>query len=66
MMKYKKVCSSCGSDDLNFDAFVKWDSDKQDFYIENIYDNVYCCTCGGETIDVDIEIIELSSNIKIL
>lgn len=66
MSKYKKVCRYCGSEDLNFDAFVQWDVEKQDYIIENIYDDVYCCNCEGSTTEIDKEIIELNINTKVL
>lgn len=66
MSRWKKVCSNCGSDDLNFDAFVQWDVDKQDYVIESIYDDVYCCNCGGSTTEIDVKIIEIPNNTRIL
>jgi hypothetical protein len=66
MSKWKKVCRICGSEDLNFDAFVQWDVDLQDYRVENIYDNVWCCSCEGETTEIDIRISEVPINAKIL
>lgn len=49
MNKVKKVCNYCGSDDVRKDAWAKWDEDKQEWVLADIYDHEYCMTCDDET-----------------
>ena len=56
-MKLRHVCSSCGSDEVFGDAWASWDEAKQEWVLENIYDNAYCNICEHET-SLDTENIE--------
>lgn len=47
--KVKKVCPKCGSDEMAFDAAVKWDETTQSYDISTVYDNEPTCgDCGEE------------------
>jgi hypothetical protein len=53
MSKVKKVCSICESDDVVTDGWLKWDIDKQEWVVDDIFDNGYCKSCEGEATVVD-------------
>ena len=57
-MKTKFICNECGSDDLYFDADLKWDSDADDFYYfaERPDDFGYVGKCHGENNQGDTKI----------
>lgn len=42
----KKVCWSCGSDNIFREADSYWDVNKQDWVLNNVYDDVSCRSCG--------------------
>ena len=48
----KLVCSKCGSDDINVDAFVRWDVKSQQFVLSCLsseyldYTYADCASCG--------------------
>lgn len=44
-MKRKVVCSTCGSDDIQLDAYARWDFDKQEWYLSDTYEDAYCGNC---------------------
>ena len=42
-------CSHCNSSDVLFDAYAEWNSEKQEFIIQNVMDKGhYCNECQGE------------------
>lgn len=44
------TCSHCGSERLLFDAYVKWDTERQEYQIVNVFDKpIICEDCDGET-----------------
>lgn len=47
----KPNCVMCGSNDVQFNAWAKWDVDAQDFTIEDTDDNGGCCMSCGEPFD---------------
>lgn len=55
-VKIKKVCSSCGSDSLEFDANAEWDINLQEMVLISSFDHVVCNDCGGETSCTDVEL----------
>lgn len=56
MIKVKKVCSHCGSEEIVFDAWSAWNEDKQQFELKQVFDNVFCEYCQGETKEKEIVI----------
>lgn len=52
----KKICNYCGSEEVRKDAWVKWDEDKKEWVLDDIYDdNDYCINCKRSTIILDKE-----------
>ena len=49
MNRVRKVCGTCGSERVTIDAWAAWDVDKQDWVLDDIFDNEYCRDCEGET-----------------
>jgi hypothetical protein len=47
--RVRKVCGTCGSERVTIDAWASWDVDKQDWVLDDIFDNEYCHDCEGET-----------------
>lgn len=51
-MKIKKACSQCGSEDVLFDAYARWDYEKQEFVLDDptfiCNSNTLCESCNGE------------------
>ena len=41
-------CKHCGSSDILFDAFAKWNAESQAFEVYDIYDDSFCRECDGE------------------
>lgn len=46
--KREFVCATCGSDEVKCDAWAAWSVDRQQWEVENTFDNSYCDTCEGE------------------
>lgn len=42
-------CRYCLSEEVNRDAYVTWDTEKQEWELSNVYDHAYCNDCEGET-----------------
>ena len=43
------VCGRCGSPNISADAAARWDHEKQDWTITNVFDKGHSCDdCGGE------------------
>jgi len=43
------VCSTCGSDEVNRDAWAEWDEDRQEWVLSAVFDNGYCQVCEGDS-----------------
>ena len=43
--KETKICDTCWSQDVSFDASATWDIKKQDFVIDDIRDSDWCSSC---------------------
>ena len=56
MSKKKKVCGNCGSDNIVFDAYARWNEDKQEFEVSNVFDWCMCEDCETEEHVIDQEI----------
>ena len=41
-------CKQCGSSDICFDAYAKWDAESQYFKVYNTYEETWCRECDGE------------------
>lgn len=52
-MKVKKVCKQCGSENVVKDAWASWDIKKQEYVLEDIFDNEFCKDCDRETIIIE-------------
>jgi hypothetical protein len=47
---FKKICATCGSEDVLCDAYAEWDVVAQAWSLQNTFDKgAYCNTCDGET-----------------
>lgn len=57
-MKIRYVCSECGSDNVTADGVCVWDSTKQEWALEAMYDDDGHCNDCGEERDFFEEIIE--------
>lgn len=44
----KPVCNRCGSDAVLRDAYAEWDVEKQDWVLQNVFDDAFCEDCEGE------------------
>jgi hypothetical protein len=44
----RKMCSGCGSTNVQWDATASWDEDKQEFVLDDVCDNTWCTNCEGE------------------
>jgi len=56
MAKVDYVCTSCGEPVLK-DAWASWDTEKQEWVLETVFDQAFCSTCDGET-SAEIKAIE--------
>jgi hypothetical protein len=45
MAKVKMVCSNCGSDEVVKDAWAEWDTEKQEWILQNVFDDTFCNSC---------------------
>ena len=48
-MKIRKVCKTCGGNDVRRDAWAGWDESEQEWTLEEIFDHEYCMECENET-----------------
>jgi len=51
------VCRTCGSNRVLRDAWAEWDVEKQDWVLQNVFDNSFCEVCDCET---GIDMVELT------
>lgn len=49
MAREKPVCRTCGSPNVVKDAWAGWDEDKQNWVLENHFDDAFCNTCEENT-----------------
>jgi hypothetical protein len=54
-MKINKVCKTCGSDKVLFDAYAEWNYQEQKFELHSEFDQAFCLDCDGETTIIDKE-----------
>ena len=56
-MKIKKVCETCGSEEVRVDAYAEWDVDAQAWDLHSVYDHGWCydCDCDTHIIDQDLQ-----------
>lgn len=48
-MAIKIVCSNCGSSDVLRDAWASWNTQTQQWELENVFDEAWCDNCAGST-----------------
>jgi hypothetical protein len=48
-------CTVCHSDDVVADAWAKWNPEKDEWEIDDVFDTYYCKNCEGECITYDDE-----------
>lgn len=53
-MKLIFKCTRCRSEDVVRDAWASWDYDKQEWVIDNVFDEGFCNDCN-DTANVDCE-----------
>lgn len=61
MSKIKYVCTKCGSDNVLFDSWARWNEDKQEMELETTFNNSYCEDCENDCRVKEVEIEETSS-----
>lgn len=55
--KVRKVCATCGSDDVKADAYAEWDQEHQRWEVIDAFDKgAFCFDCDGECRIEDREI----------
>lgn len=42
-------CKHCGSEDILWDAYVRWNKELQKDEINSVFDLCFCNNCDGET-----------------
>lgn len=48
-VKELRICRKCGSQDVVKDAWAKWNIEKQEWVLDNVFDAAFCNSCEGET-----------------
>ena len=56
--KVRKVCCSCGSEDVTHDALVTWDKNTQEWRLCSLLDEATCNCCGNSNGAVITEVAE--------
>lgn len=46
--KVRMVCATCGSENVVRGLFAEWDIEKQDWVLQNVFDDAMCDDCGQE------------------
>ncbi len=54
--KVKKVCEHCGAEDITFHAYVGWNTDIQNYYINDVLDTGFCTHCIVEITGKEVAI----------
>lgn len=44
----RKVCGTCGSEDVVLDAWAEWDIESQEWVLGQTFDQAFCNACEGE------------------
>ena len=47
-MKVRYMCPRCGSDSVKCDAWARWDTEAQDWYLDQTFDASWCDECDEE------------------
>ena len=55
-MRVNYVCNRCGSSDVCRDAWAGWDTENQEWVLDNVFDYAYCGQCESETTLVEAEL----------
>jgi hypothetical protein len=42
------TCAYCGNTDVQWDATASWDESKQEYVLDDVSGNSWCCVCEGE------------------
>lgn len=64
--RHKKVCSNCGSRNIEFHGYMMWDQEKQKFLETDHESEIYCFECDDNYYYRTEEIIEVPNNVKVL
>ena len=56
--KIEMICETCGSKEVLRDAWAEWDEDKQDWVLQNVFDEAFCENCDGSTNIKEREIVQ--------
>lgn len=56
MARIKIVCETCGSEDVVRDAWAAWNVEKQEWGLENVFDDMFCEDCETSTKAEEVEI----------
>lgn len=51
--RVKMVCDSCGSQDVQRDAWAEWSVEEQEWVLSQCFDHAFCNDCAGECHIVD-------------
>ena len=57
-VKWYPACAECGSDNIEVDAYVRWDQDNNDWYVATDYESYRCDDCGDEGKYYDEKVIK--------
>jgi hypothetical protein len=60
--KIEFICATCGSNDIEKDANVYWNTDLQKWDIASIYGEAYCRNCGCERNIKEKELLDVMDN----
>lgn len=52
-MKFKKVCSKCGGENIHVNAWIQWSVEKQDYEIEDFWGDESWCDDCEETVGAE-------------
>ena len=57
MKPTRRVCSSCGSENVVHDAWASWNVEEQKWELENWFDDAFCRECDEscDIIDAPLE-----------
>lgn len=56
--RIKIICATCGSDDVQRDAWAEWDMDKQEWVLGTVFDAGHCEVCGGDTSLAEVDVAQ--------
>lgn len=51
------ICRDCGGENVKRDAWASWNFEKQDWVLDNYFDDAFCEDCEGST-SIDEEEVE--------